>query len=230
MTVERTELLNDVCRGYRLFAALLWGDTGDGHISVRDSERSDHFWLLRYGVPFAEASPEQLVLLDGDGNTVEGNGNVNNPAFRIHHPILTARPDIVSIAHTHTPWGTPFSSELRPIEPITQEACFFFEDIALFDDEEVQIQDLAGGERIAQCIGKNHSIILRNHGLVTTGTSVASAIVRFVLLERVCEAHLKAPNAKPISSEAARYANVDLTRPVAFENMFRYLTKHHGVY
>lgn len=230
MTAERSALLGDVCRGYRLFATLGWGDTGDGHISVRDPERTSCFWLLRYGVPFAEAEPDQLVLLDADGNTVEGEGKVNNPAFRIHHPLLTARPDIISVAHTHTPWGTPFSSELRPVEPITQEACFFFEDVALFDDEEVQIQDIAGGERIAQCIGKRHSIILRNHGLVTAGTTVASAIVRFVLLERVCEAHIKAPNAKPISNNAARYAHQDLTRPAAFDNMFRYLTKHHRVY
>lgn len=230
MNIQQSELFEDLCRGYRLFAALGWGDTGDGHISLRDPERSDHFWLLRYGVPFTEAAVDQLVLLDPDGNVVDGEGTVNNPAFRIHHPILTARPDIVSIAHTHTPWGTPFSAELRPVEPITQEACFFFEDVALFDDEEVQIQDLAGGERIAQCIGKKHSIILRNHGLVTAGTSVTSAIVRFVLLERVCAAHLRTRNAKPISVHAARYAQTDLTRPTAFENMFRYLTRHHGVY
>lgn len=230
MNTQQTDLLTDLCRGYRLFAALGWGDTGDGHISARDPERSDHFWLLRYGVPFGEASLDKLVLLDPDGSIVEGEGSVNSPAFRIHHPLLTARSDLVAIAHTHTPWGTPFSGELRPIQPITQEACFFFEDCAMFDDEEVQIQDLAGGERIAQCIGKNHSIILRNHGLVTAGTSVASAICRFVLLERVCEAHLKAPNARPINADAARYAKSDLTRPTAFDNMFRYLTKHHGVY
>lgn len=230
MDAQQTDLLDDLCRGYRLFAALGWGDTGDGHISARDPNRTDHFWLLRYGVPFSDASIERLVLLDPEGTVVEGKGNVNSPAFRIHRPLLTARSDLVAIAHTHTPWGTPFSAELRPIQPITQEACFFFEDCAMFDDEEVQIQDMAGGERIAQCIGKNHSIILRNHGLVTAGTSVASAICRFVLLERVCEAHLKARKAKPINSDAARYAKSDLTRPTAFDNMFRYLTKHHGVY
>lgn len=230
MDAQQTDLLNELCRGYRLFAALGWGDTGDGHISARDPQRTDHFWLLRYGVPFSDASIEKLVLLDPDGAVVEGEGSVNSPAFRIHHPLLTARADLVSVAHTHTPWGTPFSAELRPIQPITQESCFFFEDCAMFDDEEVQIQDMAGGQRIAQCIGKNHSIILRNHGLVTAGASVASAICRFVLLERVCEAHLKAPNARPISSDAARYARSDLTRPTAFENMFQYLTKHHGVF
>ncbi|MXW54238.1 MAG: ribulose phosphate epimerase [Gammaproteobacteria bacterium] len=230
MDAQQTDLLDDLCRGYRLFAALGWGDTGDGHISARDPNRTDHFWLLRYGVPFSDASIERLVLLDPGGTVVEGEGNVNSPAFRIHHPLLTARSDLVAIAHTHTPWGTPFSAELRPIQPITQEACFFFEDCAMFDDEEVQIQDMAGGERIAQCIGKNHSIILRNHGLVTAGTSVASAICRFVLLERVCEAHLKARKATPINSAAARYAKSDLTRPTAFDNMFQYLTKHHGVY
>ena len=230
MSNERTALLEDVCRAYRLFAALGWGATGDGHISVRDPQRTDCFWLLKYGIPFGDASLENLVMLDPEGEIVEGDGYINKPAFKIHRPILTARSDVVSAAHTHTEWGTPFSAEARAIEPITQESCFFFEDYAVFDDDEVQVQDLAAGERIAQCMGKNNSLILRNHGLLTVGESVSTAVCRFVLLERVCEAHLKARDAKPISSEAARYAKADLNRDGALDNMFRYLAKHYAVY
>jgi ribulose-5-phosphate 4-epimerase/fuculose-1-phosphate aldolase len=133
-------------------------------------------------------------------------------AYYIHHPILMARPDAVSACHVHTGWGTPFSAEVRPIEPITQEACGFFEDHAIFDDEEVQIQSTEGGKRIAVALGENRAVILRNHGLLTVGARVDAAVGRFVVMERVAEAHMKARNAKPISAAAARYAKEDLDR------------------
>jgi ribulose-5-phosphate 4-epimerase/fuculose-1-phosphate aldolase len=123
-----------------------------------------------------------------------------------------ARPDVVSATHVHTAWGTPFSAEVRPIEPITQESCVFFEDHALFDDEEVQIQSTEGGKRIAAALGRNRAVILRNHGLLTVGARVDEAVGSFVQMERVAEAHMKARDPKPISAEAARWAKSDLTR------------------
>jgi len=201
-----------VALGYRLLAAQRWGDAGDGHISARDPERPDCFWLLRYGVSYHQARVCDLVLVGPDGELAQGDGPINRAAYYIHHPILEARPDAVSATHVHTGWGTPFSAEVRPLEPITQEACIFFEDHALFDDEEVQIQSTEGGKRIAVAMGKNRAVILRNHGLLTVGDRVDEAVGSFVLLERVAEAHLKARKAKPISAEAARYAQSDLVR------------------
>ena len=109
-------LREELARGYRVFGALGWGDLGDGHISARDPQRPDCFWMLRYGALFPQATAEDLLLIDRDGNVVQGTGRINLPGFHIHQPILTARPDIISAAHTHTPWGTPFSAEARLIE------------------------------------------------------------------------------------------------------------------
>lgn len=229
MSPSRSEILNDLARSYRIFGALGWGDLGDGHISARDPEREECFWLLKDSVPFTQASIDDLVMLDRSGDTVIGKGKVNSPAFNIHCPILTARADLNSAAHTHTPWGTPFSAELRPILPITQEACIFQDDCAIFDDEEVQIRALEGGSRVAQCLGHKHAIILRNHGLLTTGASIASAVVRFVTLERVAEAHLKVQNPVPISDEAAKLATTGLFRESRVRAKFEYLAKFHGV-
>ncbi|HBP15001.1 MAG TPA: ribulose phosphate epimerase [Gammaproteobacteria bacterium] len=224
---SREKLLEELRNGYRIFAAHGWGDLGDGHISARDPDRTDCFWLLRYGVPFAEVETSDFVLLNADGRTVEGSGDVNQAGFFIPQPLLAARRDIVSAAHTHTQWGTPFSAEVRNVEPITQEACLFFEDCVVFDDEEVQIQSLDGGSRIAQSLGRNGAIVLRNHGLLTVGTTVAQSVSRFVMLERVAEAHLKARNAKPISGESARRAKQDLTREGADRSAFEFLVNHH---
>ena len=224
---SRETMLEELCNGYRIFAAHGWGDLGDGHISARDPDRTDCFWLLRYGVAFAEAEPSDFVLLNAEGLVVEGSGDVNKAGFFIHQPLLAARQDISSVAHTHTQWGTPFSAEVRDVEPITQEACLFFEDCVLFDDEEVQVQSLDGGSRIAQSLGRNGAIILRNHGLLTVGTDVAQAVSRFVMLERVAEAHIKARNAQPISGQAARRAKRDLSREGADRSAFEFLVKHH---
>ena len=216
-----------VALGYRILAAMHWGDLGDGHISTRDPEREDCFWLLRYGVSYHEARVSDLVLVGPDGDLVEGEGFTNTAAYYIHHPILMARPDVVSAVHVHTGWGTPFSAEVRPIEPISQESCIFFEDHAIFDDEEVQIQSVEGGKRIAVALGRNRAIILRNHGLLTVADRVDEAVGSFVQMERVAEVHMKARHAVPISPAAARYAQSDFARYGAGRAAFNSLVARH---
>lgn len=223
----RAQRKRQVALGYRLFAAQKWGDVGDGHISARDPERLDCFWVLRLGVSYHQATVHDLVLVDSNGDLVEGTGRINLAAYYIHSPLLAARDDVVSAVHVHTGWGTPFSAEVRPIEPITQESCVFFEDHAIFDDEEVQVQDTDGGRRIAQAIGSNRAVILRNHGLLTVASRVDEAVGNFIVMERVAESHMKARNAKPISAEAARYAKKDLTSWGHGRHSFSCLVQRH---
>ena len=223
----RTARKRAVALGYRILAAQRWGDLGDGHISARDPERADCFWLLRYGVSYHAARVADLVLVGPDGTLVEGQGAINSAAYHIHHPILAARPDAVSATHVHTGWGTPFSAEVRPIEPITQESCLFFEDHAIFDDEEVDVQSVDGGKRIAGALGGNRAIILRNHGLLTVGAEVEDAVGSFVQMERVAEAHMKARNAVPISAEAARFAQANYRRQNVSRFAFHALVARH---
>ena len=191
---------------YRVFGAQRWGSLGDGHISARDPERLDHFWLARYGVPFHGVTVDDLVLVGPHGTVVAGEGEINSAAFNIHWPIHEARPDIVSAAHTHTPAGTPFSALVERLRPITQESCAFYDDHEVFDDEEVDIASTDGGKRIAAALGPAKAVVLRNHGLLTVGRTVDEAVGFFVLMERSCEAHIKAPGARPIGHDAATAA------------------------
>lgn len=227
----RAKRKRDVALGYRLFAANKWGDAGDGHISARDPERTDCFWTLRYGVSYHRARVDDLVLVGPDGSLVEGDGVLNMAAYYIHYPILRTRPDAISAAHVHTGWGTPFSAEVRPVEPITQEACVFFEDHAIFDDEEVQVQSVEAGQRIADALGDNRAIILRNHGLLTVSDRVDDCVGSFIQLERVAEAHMKVRDPKPISPAAARFAKADLVGNGSGRAAFRsMLNRHVGDY
>lgn len=188
---------------YRIFGAMGWGSLGDGHVSARDPERTDCFWLGRYGVPFRYMTPDDLVLVRADG-TVEGGGHINMAAYYIHAPVHESVPGVVSVAHCHTPYGTPFSAAVTKLEPISQEACAFFGDHEVFDDEEVSIASTDGGKRIATAIGGSRALILRNHGLLTVGTTVDSAVGFFLLMERCAEIQVKARDARPIGPDSAQ--------------------------
>ena len=204
---ERAHRKRMCALGYRIFGNLGYGQIGDGHISARDPERTDHFWLLKFGVPFKHATVGDLVLVAPDGSIVEGTGAINVAAYNIHHPVHEARPDVVSAAHCHTPYGTPFTAQNRLFTPLSQESCFFVFDQTFFDDEELAVASTAGGERIAACIGDRGLCFLRNHGLLTAAGSVEEAVARFVVAERVAEVHVKAGDlASPISEEGAKEA------------------------
>jgi ribulose-5-phosphate 4-epimerase/fuculose-1-phosphate aldolase len=199
---------------YRLFGSRHWGEHGDGHISSRDPERTDHFWLLRYGVPFGEATVRDLVLVGPDGSVVEGQGEINPAAYSIHMPIHDARPEVNCVAHTHTGYGTPWSAMAQPFSTICQEALAFHDDHAVFMDGEVNIQSTDGGKRIAAALGATKLVILRNHGLLTVGTSIDEAVGWFLMAELVAEVHVKAVGAEPISAEDAEFCRASIADPV----------------
>jgi ribulose-5-phosphate 4-epimerase/fuculose-1-phosphate aldolase len=201
---------------YRVLGAMGWGALGDGHISARDPERPDCFWLGRYGVPFRYMTTDDLVLVRPDGS-VEGGGHINMAAYYIHAPVHDARPEIVSATHCHTPYGTPFSATVTRLEPISQEACAFFGDHEIFDDEEVNISSTDGGKRIATAMGGARAVILRNHGLLSVGGTVDAAVGYFLLMERCAEVQVKAPDGRPIGAEAARRVHDQFDEAAAWQ-------------
>jgi ribulose-5-phosphate 4-epimerase/fuculose-1-phosphate aldolase len=205
---------------YRLWGVQGWGLLGDGHISARDPEHSDAFWLARYGVPFRFVTVDDLVLVGPDGDLIEGAGFINRAAYYIHAPIHEARPDIVSAAHCHTPYGTPFSALRTRLAPISQESCAFYEDHEIFDDDEVSIRSTDGGKRIAAAIGSSRAVILRNHGLLTVGASVDAAVGYFALMERSAEVQVKATSAggaPPIDAAQARWVHDEFDERAAWQ-------------
>lgn len=217
----------EVAIGYRIFAKMRWGQLGDGHISARDPILTDHFWVLGYGIPFWAATIDNLSLVGPDGRIVAGPdaSGVNTAGYNIHSPILAARPDLVSAAHTHTQFGTPWSANVKPFEPISQEACAYVFDQSIYMGEDLEVISTEGGERIAAAMGDTKLCILRNHGLLTGGRSPGEAVGSFVMAERVAEVHVKAPNAVPISEESAKQVARDMASPVMAWKVFQWLAR-----
>lgn len=191
----------------RLFGKLGFDEGVAGHITVRDPEHPDHFWVNPMGVAFKRVTLSQLLLVNHEGQVVEGNGLLNGAAFTIHSHIHQARPDVIAAAHAHSIYGKSWSSLGRPLDPITQDACAFFEDHGLYSDFSGVVLNQSEGARIAGALGPHKAVILQNHGLLTVGESVEAAAWWFITLERSCQAQLLAEAAgapKLISPESAR--------------------------
>jgi len=207
LTIEQLRLQRkrQAALGYRIFASFGWGDDGAGHITARDPELLDHLWVLRQGVAFRNATIDELVLVAPDQSIVEGNDadGFNVTAHNIHHPIHCARPDIVSAAHTHTGYGTPLAALCTPISMVSQEACAFHNDQAVYLGDNLDVVDADGGQPIADALADNKLVFLANHGMLTVGATVASAVGFFVMAERAAEVCIKAPSARVVSDEAA---------------------------
>lgn len=203
---------------FRIFGALGFAEGVAGHISVRDPERQDQFWINPFGKAFRHLRPEDLLLVAQDGTVVSGQGAVNGGAFAIHSRIHAARPNVNAVCHMHSRFGMAWSSLGRELSPITQDSCAFFEAHALFDDYPGLVLDAAGGERIVQTLGDLRALILRNHGLLTVGASVDESAWWFLSMERACEVELMARAAgEPvlIEPEAARLARGQIGTPIA---------------
>ncbi|CAN5668817.1 class II aldolase/adducin family protein [soil metagenome] len=222
---QRAHRRHRLALAYRIFGAMGWGSLGDGHISARDPVRPDCFWLGRYGVPFRYMTAEDLVLVQPDGS-VAGGGHINIAAYYIHAPVHEARPDIVSAVHCHTPYGTPFSTHVAKLAPISQESCAFFDDHEIFDDDEVSIGSTDGGKRIAAALGGARAAILRNHGLLTVGATIDAAVGYFLLMERCAEVQVKASVAQPISEQVARRVHDEFDEQAAWQ-VFQWAQRTH---
>lgn len=175
-----------------------------GHISCRDPVLPDHFWVNPLALHFSRVKVSDLVLVDHDGRIVEGRHPVNAAAFSIHSRIHRARPDVVAAAHSHSLYGTTYASLGKPIPPITQEACAFYQDHAVMQAYNGIASELSEGESIARALGPGKAVICRNHGLFTVGQTVEEAVSWFLRMERSCEQVLRATAAgRPIEVDEA---------------------------
>jgi ribulose-5-phosphate 4-epimerase/fuculose-1-phosphate aldolase len=189
---HRTHVKQRMAAAFRLFDRFGFNEGVAGHLTARDPERPDLFWVNPFGMSFGLIRVSDLILVDHDGDVVEGSWPVNRAAFAIHSAVHQARPDVISAAHTHSTFGRAFSTLGKLLSPLTQDSCAFYGDHALFDDFTGVVLDVEEGKRIAHALGDNKACILRNHGLLTAGTTVDEAAWWFITMERTCQVQLVA--------------------------------------
>ena len=178
---------------FRLFGHFGFDEGVAGHITARDPEQLDHFWVNPLGMNFKLIRVKDLLLVNNRGEVVHGNWPVNTAAFAIHSQIHAARPDVVAAAHAHSVHGKAWSSLRRRLDPLTQDSLAFYDDHAVYGDYAGVVLDLEEGKRIAHALGSHKAVILSNHGLLTVGqTSVDEAAWWFITMERTCQAQLLA--------------------------------------
>ncbi|MBN9474993.1 MAG: class II aldolase/adducin family protein [Burkholderiales bacterium] len=183
----------DLAACYRLVAHFRMDDLIYNHISARVPGAHGHFLINPYGMAYEEITASSLIRIDLDGNVVDGGGQdygVNHAGFVIHSAVHRARPEVDCVIHTHTPAGMAISALECGLLPLSQTAMFFGK-VAMHEYEGVVV-DLGEQQRLVADLGDSQAMILRNHGLLTVGPSIAEAFTAMYWLERACQAQAMA--------------------------------------
>jgi ribulose-5-phosphate 4-epimerase/fuculose-1-phosphate aldolase len=216
---ERLHRKQKLAGALRIFGRFGFGEGVAGHITVRDPEFPDHFWVNPFGRSFRHMRVSDLILVNHSGDVVYGSQPVNRAAFVLHAAIHQARPDVVAAAHSHSPYGKSFASLGIPLAPLTQDACIFYEDHTVITAQGgAVVFEVDAGKEVAAAFGSNKAAIHQNHGLFTVGETVDEAVFWFVSMERSCQAQLMAMAAgdpKPINHEYASYTAAQTGFPLA---------------
>ncbi len=190
-TPEEWDLRLQLAAAYRIFDHLGWCELIYGHISLRLPGPHHHFLINPYGLRYDEITASSLVKIDLDGNLVEGDYPVNPAGFTIHSAIHEHRDNAYCVMHTHTRAGMALSALECGLLPISMNAMSFHGHVAYHDFEGSTIL-LEEREKLARDLGDADAFILRNHGLLTVGRTVAEAFLYLYRLERACQVQLDA--------------------------------------
>jgi ribulose-5-phosphate 4-epimerase/fuculose-1-phosphate aldolase len=182
----------DLAAAYRLVALFGWDDLVFTHLSARVPGEEGHFLINPYGWMFEEITASSLVKIDQHGAKLDDSPFEINPAgFVIHGAIHAARHDAGCVMHTHTVEGVAVSAQREGVLPISQQSIFVLSSLGYHDYEGVALRDDEKPRLVADLGGHTH-LMLRNHGLLTVGPTVADAFLAMYLFQKVCEIQVRA--------------------------------------
>jgi ribulose-5-phosphate 4-epimerase/fuculose-1-phosphate aldolase len=192
MTPEERQARLDLAAAYRAVAMYGWDDLVFTHISARVPGPEHHFLINPYGMFFEEITASSLVKIDLAGNKVSASPYDINPAgFTIHSAVHEAREDAQCVMHLHTIEGVAVSCRKEGLLPISQQSLYPMMGLAYHDYEGVALNP-EEKVRLVRDLGPNNSMILRNHGLLTCGPTVADAFLSMYILQKACEVQVRA--------------------------------------
>jgi ribulose-5-phosphate 4-epimerase/fuculose-1-phosphate aldolase len=189
---EEWQLRIDLAACYRAIALYGWDDLVFTHVSARVPGPDDHFLINAYGMMFEEITASSLVKVDQHGDKVLDSPYAVNPAgFVIHSAVHAARHDAACVIHTHTRAGVAVSAQAEGLQPLSQSSLFPYATLAYHDYEGVALNDDEKPRLVAD-LGHKHALILRNHGLLTVGQTIADAFLMMYMLETACQIQVMA--------------------------------------
>jgi ribulose-5-phosphate 4-epimerase/fuculose-1-phosphate aldolase len=182
----------DLAAAYRLVALFKWDDLVFTHISARVPGTEDQFLINPYGMMFDEITASSLVKIDLAGNKLDDSPFPVNPAgFTIHSAVHAVRHDAQCVLHTHTLNGVAVSAQRQGVLPISQQSIFVLSSLGYHDYEGVALRD-DEKPRLVRDLGTNNYLMLRNHGLLTVGPTIAEAFLAMYVFESVCAIQVRA--------------------------------------
>ena len=192
VSAEEWQVRVDLAACYRAIAMYGWDDLVFTHITARVPGPEEHFLINAYGLMFEEMTASSLVKVDLNGDKVLDSPYPINPAgFVIHSAVHEARPDIGCVVHTHSKAGIAVSAQKDGLLPLSQTSLFPYATLAYHDYEGVALND-AEKPRLVADLGDKRAMILRNHGLLTVGDSIADAFLLLYVLETACQIQVMA--------------------------------------
>lgn len=192
MDEQEWQLRCDLAACYQLVALHGWTDLVFTHISLRLPGPDHHFLINPYGLMFEEITASSLIKVDADCRKLSESPHPVNPAgFIIHSAVHAARPDVQCVLHTHTRAGVAVSAQAGGLLPVSQQSTFVLSSLAYHDYEGVAFR-ADEQPRLQADLGQANFLMLRNHGLLTCGVSVADAFLNMYLFESACQIQLAA--------------------------------------
>lgn len=184
---------------YRLVDVYGWTSVVYNHITLR-IPGTDHLLINPFGMRYDEIRASDLIVIDIEGNPISSSEwPVNQAGYVIHSTIHKARPDLHCVLHTHEPYSQALCAVDSPVIPVTQEGCQFYERVGYHPFEGI-VLDGSEGPRLVKALGeKNHTLVLKNHGLITAGPSPTWAFVRHYAFIRNAQVQLTAMAAGPLT-------------------------------
>ncbi len=194
MTQEEWRMRVDLAACYRLVALYGMSDLIATHISARlpDEDGREVFLINPYGMLFDEITASSLVKIDIDGHTLSDNDHpVNRAGFVIHSTIHAARPEVKCVLHTHTRAGVAISAQPKGLRPLSQQSTLVLNSLAYHDYEGLAVHDDERA-RLRNDLGQATFFMLRNHGLLTVGPTIAHAFWSMYIFETACQIQVSA--------------------------------------
>ena len=227
----------DLAACYRLVDKYGMTDLIYNHITARIPGNDHHLLINLYGLLYKEITASSLVKIDVEGEILwkpKTEYGINKSGYVIHGAIHKARPDVIAAAHAHSMHGRTWSTFGRLLDPITQDACAFYEDHAVFDCYTGVVHETSEGDQIAKALGSKKAAILKNHGLLTVGKSVDMAAWFFISMDRCCQSQLLAEMAgKPslvphdVAIKTRDFIASDLAAWASFQPLFQFIMRKH---